>query len=701
MRNALIVFLLITNGLTAQTKESVAVVDLSGSGFTKDELISVTARIIYEISQTNRFTVVDRDKRNEILDEQQFQLSGCTSDGCVVEIGKLVGVEKMISGTATKIGTVYSINLKMTDVSTGAIVVNIIEDFDGNLKDFIQITLKNAALKLVAESASRASSTLPSISEKMTVTKKGDALFTFSESGVNVYINGIFVMQTDKSELPLTLSEGLHTVKFTKDGFADWEKSLNIITDSRVTYDVKLQSGKSTTGTKTAFGTIYIKSTPDNADIFIDGAKMGKTPYQQANIGAGKHEIRIEKDLYYPHIEPLEVQSGGLATLTANLKPKFGSLAITSDPTDAVVKINGQVKGKTPYQIDNIASGTYQIELSKDLYHPYIEQFMILDGSSNVRPIRLNPAFGTLLIETEPTNAHVQIDGQPRGPTPLKIEFLPSGNYRIGITQNLYESVEKTILVEDGKTLTIMEKLKPAFGLLTITGEPSGAEVFIDDEKIGVIPINEYRLSTGFKQVCVQTPNYHPYYTQTEIRLSQTAKVDVELQRHTGNLIVMTTPPEADISLNNSSVGTSPLVLNDFPTGKYSLTAKLYNYLSTEDNFELKLNETKQINLQLLTYAGSIQQKIDGVRRKQFFTLGGAGLSMLASGVCYLIGSNALDAYDRANSTSAVNRAKNTFNFSQTMIKVCLGATVSFGIGSSYYQFQILNLKKEMNDGLR
>ena len=57
---------------------------------------------------------------SEILDEQGFQQSGCTSDECAAEVGALLGVKNMISGAFGKLGNTYTIDAKMFSVESGA-----------------------------------------------------------------------------------------------------------------------------------------------------------------------------------------------------------------------------------------------------------------------------------------------------------------------------------------------------------------------------------------------------------------------------------------------------------------------------------------------------------------------------------------------------------------------------------------------------
>ena len=43
--------------------------------------------------------MMERGLMDEILTEQGFQQTGCASDECIVEMGKLVGVKQIIGGS--------------------------------------------------------------------------------------------------------------------------------------------------------------------------------------------------------------------------------------------------------------------------------------------------------------------------------------------------------------------------------------------------------------------------------------------------------------------------------------------------------------------------------------------------------------------------------------------------------------------------
>lgn len=116
-----------------QDRDSYAVLDIEGRGISIIEANSLTDRLRSYMVQTNVVTVVERGAMQQILQEQDFQLSGCTSDECAVEVGQLLGVTKMVSGSVGKFGATFTIDLKIVDVETGEIERSVIRDYRGEL----------------------------------------------------------------------------------------------------------------------------------------------------------------------------------------------------------------------------------------------------------------------------------------------------------------------------------------------------------------------------------------------------------------------------------------------------------------------------------------------------------------------------------------------------------------------------------------
>lgn len=154
-------FSLITlQNLYSQNK-TIAVLDLKSIGISATEAAIITSRLRADLFRTQKFTVVEREKMNEILAEQGFQLSGCSSDECIVEAGKLLGVKQIVAGEIGKLGRLYTLTVRLVDVQTGKLLQIATHDCSCAIEDVLITSTANVAGQL-AGSVNYASSQLPS-----------------------------------------------------------------------------------------------------------------------------------------------------------------------------------------------------------------------------------------------------------------------------------------------------------------------------------------------------------------------------------------------------------------------------------------------------------------------------------------------------------------------------------------------------------
>lgn len=137
--------------LMAQEQTPVVVLDFEGYGVSQPEVITLTNRLRNELFKLGTFRVVERGMMTSILAEQDFQLSGCASDECLVEIGRLVGATQAVGGSIGKVGDVYSISARIVDVETGTLLVVADHDTRGELSDVLTIGMPAIARMLAAK----------------------------------------------------------------------------------------------------------------------------------------------------------------------------------------------------------------------------------------------------------------------------------------------------------------------------------------------------------------------------------------------------------------------------------------------------------------------------------------------------------------------------------------------------------------------
>ncbi len=121
----------------------------NGSGITKGEAELITDRLAVELFNTGKVVVMERGQMEEVLKEQGFQQSGaCTEEECLVEMGQMLGVQSLVSGSIGKLGSMYMVNVRMISVKTAEITQVVSEDITGGIEQVVD-RLPGVARRLV------------------------------------------------------------------------------------------------------------------------------------------------------------------------------------------------------------------------------------------------------------------------------------------------------------------------------------------------------------------------------------------------------------------------------------------------------------------------------------------------------------------------------------------------------------------------
>jgi TolB-like protein len=105
----------------------------SRAGMKQGEAESVTDMFSSALQNTGRFTVIERNKLNAVLQEKGFQAAQDGEDA--VDAGKILSVNKIFSGSIGILGKKYMINLKMIDVSSSRVEYTRTWTYDDDLED--------------------------------------------------------------------------------------------------------------------------------------------------------------------------------------------------------------------------------------------------------------------------------------------------------------------------------------------------------------------------------------------------------------------------------------------------------------------------------------------------------------------------------------------------------------------------------------
>ena len=131
-------------------KQNIAVMDLDiRGGILKDEVSTISDRLRGELINTGKYVVLERAQMENILKEQGFQQTGaCSEASCIVEVGQLLAVHKIVGGSVGLVGKMFSVNLKVIDVQSGKIERQISKDVKCSKEDLLTIHIKSLALEM-------------------------------------------------------------------------------------------------------------------------------------------------------------------------------------------------------------------------------------------------------------------------------------------------------------------------------------------------------------------------------------------------------------------------------------------------------------------------------------------------------------------------------------------------------------------------
>lgn len=136
------------------------------------------------------------------------------------------------------------------------------------------------------------------------------------------------------------------------------------------------------------------------------------------------------------------------------------SLAIDSTPAPAEVRLDGRFVGLTPLEVRGVASGKHLVMVSLDGYAVHKEKREFSGGRQELNFELKRRKSGSLTVHTSPEGAEVILDGQSRGNTPMSIDGLAPGHYRLLVRKAGHEMVSRELTVRAGETARVSARLE-------------------------------------------------------------------------------------------------------------------------------------------------------------------------------------------------------------------------------------------------
>lgn len=131
-------------------KPLVAVVPISARSVDSASVAVVEDAISSELVKSQKVRVMERVQMDRILREQGFQQTmACDQGNCTMEMGRLLSVNLLLTGSLGKIGNMYSLSLRLVDVGTGEVTGSVTKSGKGDIETVLTSLLPEAVAQLV------------------------------------------------------------------------------------------------------------------------------------------------------------------------------------------------------------------------------------------------------------------------------------------------------------------------------------------------------------------------------------------------------------------------------------------------------------------------------------------------------------------------------------------------------------------------
>ncbi|MDX2227224.1 MAG: serine/threonine-protein kinase [Verrucomicrobiae bacterium] len=273
----------------------------------------------------------------------------------------------------------------------------------------------------------------------------GQARFRSQPDGAEIWIGG---KNRGQTPLDLELPSGTYKAEVRYKHWPVQEKTLLVTKGGTEQADFEFSSG-----------TVQIGSTPEGAEILVDGRNMGKTPAQW-ELPTGTRVIKVRINALVEKSQTVEVVKGGRHE--ARFQLDFGRVNVESNPSGATVKIRGVAVGKTPLKGFALPPGNHSVEVSQNGYVPASESIHVREGGAE----RVS-----LTLITEEEARWKKIAGRYSGQIDVKDTHLLSAGQR-------QEKFEVTVAGSHLQPLVTFQFQYPITGRFTASNDSSSFRTF-------------------------------------------------------------------------------------------------------------------------------------------------------------------------------------------------------------------------------
>ena len=276
-----------------------------------------------------------------------------------------------------------------------------------------------------------------------------------------------------------------------------------------------------------------IRTDPPGALVVL-GDHAEKSPATFDELEPRKYRLRVMS----PGYEPIETMVDLSARRAPQLPPfhlvrSKGALELQSEPAGSQFSLrseDGQILrgGVTPQTIADLPTGKYAVVMHRGSWEMR-DQIEVQRGETTRKSFRFVTV--PVKVTSDPSGAEINVDGTPRGRTPLQID-LPASSHLITAHLAGWPNEEQKIDIRAQQANTAHFVF--ANGSVKITSAPGGATVRASGKELGQTPLVIEEVKPGDVTYELGLPGYKPTTVTGKVDPQQQAFLATRLEKSIG-----------------------------------------------------------------------------------------------------------------------------------------------------------------------
>ncbi len=284
-------------------------------------------------------------------------------------------------------------------------------------------------------------------------------------------------------------------------------------------------------------------------------------------------------------------------SLEVTITPEPDTLSVSGFPP--VVKLGNHFLG---------IKGEYTVKASKSGYQQLVASVIISGNESNSFAFTLEKLPGRIDFVTSPVSgAHVLVDGQEIGATPLNDVQVAAGEHLIRIEMERYLAQEQTVEIEGfGRKQQFEYILAPAWAEVTLSTEPAGASVMKGDREYGQTPVT-FELLEGSHEIVLQKQDYLSHIIKLDVEAGINLSPDKVILQLAPALLELTSKPSgATVTVDSVYKGKTPLTVEISAEKEHIFALSLPGYKEFRKKIVMDPGQTQKREFSLESEFGII-----------------------------------------------------------------------------------------------